>query len=216
MIILKKSKLDFKKMFKDFLVEYKKRTTSYASPYGLYDGTPFYDDPYYDEYGYWDDYYNDWSGSYSGFTNYGTKGYNRKSVRNSTNKLVNGYYSEYEKNKQNKSKVKKHQVAANAADDYILITFYENMEDISSGVSTFHDLASFDEFLTEKGIKVSDKTIDTILAESTIHCCAVAEDEDNPNKLELLCENSFGGLHWLWVEHMEKIKKTSKHHTYAN
>ena len=87
-------------------------------------------------------------------------------------------------------------------DDDKKIYYYSDMNNPDDNVSTFYSVFDFDRFLDEEGISVNESDIQSLLNRSVSHCCI------NPfvkNRLELMTDSSFGGLHYQYAENNDDL-----------
>lgn len=210
MIVIKNNRPDFKSLFSSHLDRVSKLSPSY-SPYS----------PLWDE---WDDYYGDdydyWTqGSLfhgccgdgddvSGFSAvYGTglRGKRGKSLSSSSKRGKRGGRGKKGRCVPLYKEVRYSDDSDNlfaSNDDGKMIFYYSDMNNPDDNVSVFYSVFDFDKFLDEEGIHVDKCIVDELLSRSVSHCCV------NPlitDKLSLMCDSSFGGLHYQYAENNDDL-----------
>lgn len=181
MIILKQDKPNFRQLFKSFLSNY--RSVVYEDNYF---SNIFMGDDYADWYDYEDDDYD-----YDDIR-YNTIDYHSKS-RKHNNRGSRGKHKTkciplYPKSKKNK-------ISSLLADDFIMVYFYNDINDPDNSCETFYSLAEFDQFLEDNGIIVSELESSQIMNRPVSHCCINPLTEKSGIK-ELISASNFGSLQW--------------------
>ena len=235
MLILKNNRPDFKSLFDEYLNKVRSSYYSYNPYcYGYNDYGYEYDDDYSELYHgcnntlFGDDvddvYYNGYSKHYGVGINHnkrkrGCRGGRKNSSKNRSKCIPLYSHDDYDddivyplrynkNSKCNSSSSKNVRYSDNEDnlfsrfDDDKKIYYYSDMNNPDDNVSTFYSVFDFDKFLDEEGISVNESDIQSLLNRSVSHCCI------NPfvkNRLELMTDSSFGGLHYQYAENNDDL-----------
>ena len=235
MLILKNNRPNFKSLFDEYLNKVRSSYYSYNPYcYGYNDYGYEYDDDYSELYHgcnntlFGDDvddvYYNGYSKHYGVGINHnkrkrGCRGGRKNSSKNRSKCIPLYSHDDYDDDivyplKYNKNSKRTSSSSKNVRysdnednlfsrfDDDKKIYYYSDMNNPDDNVSTFYSVFDFDKFLDEEGISVNESDIQSLLNRSVSHCCI------NPfvkNRLELMTDSSFGGLHYQYAENNDDL-----------
>lgn len=182
MLVLKKPRLDFNKIFKNFLSSYVPVSYNYNN---------FWDDDYSD---YWDDdYLNYIHDSYYPHVHSHKIG-NTCTVKKGKKKKSKIYdNASYKSSKSlNKKKYGRYNdLDSSIGYDAKTIYYYRDIND-PNDYEEFYNLFDFDEFLRDNGIKITEYEVQKILNRDVSHCCCINQFGEP----YLLSDNAYGTLYF--------------------
>lgn len=190
MIELKKDKPNFKQMFDNFLKESKKiedKKTLYGSKEYLqyliekYGDEDEYEFPL-DNFGY-EKSKKAWKKTRKLLENFTTKKKNKSSKRGKRG------------SKKNKNVFDEEDMKYDVAMNEKTIYFYRDYND-PDRCEVFFTLHDFDNFLEEEGINVSEEEVRNLMSREISHCCVNPDIKATHGNVELITDNSYGGLYW--------------------
>lgn len=76
------------------------------------------------------------------------------------------------------------------------IYFYRDVDNPDVNTEIFYSLHDFDNFLTEQGIEINDDEVRNIMTREVSHCCINPDIRATKGEVQLISDNSYGGLHW--------------------
>lgn len=200
MIVLKKNKPNLKAMFDNYLKEVDKK----EKEYNLFDKE--YKNYLINKYKREEEEYEDDEDLYDMF------GYSKSKNWDRTRRILQGYLDKSSKRKgkkqsnkrgkrggkktKNRNIIDENNMMYDAQLDNKTIYFYRDVDNPDVNTEIFYSLHDFDNFLTEQGIEINDDEVRNIMTREVSHCCINPDIRATKGEVQLISDNSYGGLHW--------------------
>lgn len=200
MIVLKKNKPNLKTMFDNYLKEVDKK----EKEYNLFDKE--YKNYLINKYKREEEEYEDDEDLYDMF------GYSKSKNWDRTRRILQGYLDKSSKRKgkkqsnkrgkrggkktKNRNIIDENNMMYDAQLDNKTIYFYRDVDNPDVNTEIFYSLHDFDNFLTEQGIEINDDEVRNIMTREVSHCCINPDIRATKGEVQLISDNSYGGLHW--------------------